>query len=132
MGPFFTSRREFLRGSLSFVSAAATVPLFLRTTAHALADQKSASSKPGTADPILVVIQLAGGNDGLNTVVPVGADPYYQLRPRLAQQKKDVLRLNDEFGLHPAATGLKELFDSGRMGIVHGVGYPNPNRSHFV
>lgn len=129
---FFTTRREFLSGSLSILSAAATAPLFLRTTAQALAGQSAGSRPARDSETILVVVQLAGGNDGLNTIVPIGADPYYQLRPRLALAKGDVLRLTDACGLHPAATALKELYDAGRMAVIHGVGYPNPNRSHFV
>src|SRR5204863_10082342 len=89
------------------------------------------SGKKSKDERILVVVQLAGGNDGLNTVVPYEMDAYYKARPRIAIPKKNVLKLADNVGLHPSATGLKELFDEGRMGIVQGVGYPNPNRSHF-
>ncbi|MEP0847239.1 MAG: DUF1501 domain-containing protein [Phycisphaerae bacterium] len=130
--PLFTSRRSFLSGSLTFLSAAATMPVFLGRTASALAQQQPTSRRGNDGRRILVVVQLAGGNDGLNTVVPYEMDEYYKLRPRLAVPKKDVLRLKDGVGLHPAATGLKQLFDSGRMAIVQGVGYPNPNRSHFT
>jgi uncharacterized protein (DUF1501 family) len=130
---FYTSRREFLSGSLGMLSAAATAPLFLNAAVSALAQNSPApTSRRNDSDPILVVIQLAGGNDGLNTVIPYEADPYYQLRPRLAIPKDRVLRLKNGFGLHPNCTALKDLFDAGRMAIVHGVGYPNPNRSHFV
>lgn len=130
--PFFSTRRDFLSGSLTLLSAASTLPLFLGRTAAALAGQDE--GKPERKKPherILVVVQLAGGNDGLNTVIPYNNDFYRKYRPRLAVDKKDVLRLNDEVGLHPAAEGLKALFDEGRMAIVQGVGYPNPNRSHF-
>lgn len=126
-----TTRREFVTGGLRLLSASATLPLFLGHTASALAATKAQRAKDD-AQRILVVVQLAGGNDGLNTVVPHGHREYYRARPRLAIPERDVLRIDDEIGLHPAATGLKELHDQGRMSIVQGVGYPNPNRSHFV
>lgn len=128
--PLFTSRREFLSGGLTFLSAASTIPVFLGHTARALAGPDPTPAK-GKDQRILVVVQLAGGNDGLNTIVPVEMDDYYRARPRLAIPKKDALKLANGLGLHPAATGLKELFDEGRMAVVQGVGYPNPNRSHF-
>jgi uncharacterized protein (DUF1501 family) len=86
-------------------------------------------AKPG--DPILVVIQLAGGNDGLNTVVPINNDHYYSNRPKIAIKANDALRINEATGLHPGLAGLKALYDEGQLAIVEGVGYPNPNRSHF-
>ena len=128
--PLFTSRREFLTGGLTFLSAASTLPIFLGQTARVLAGPEP-TGKKSKDERILVVVQLAGGNDGLNTVVPYEMDAYYKMRPRIAIPKKDVLKLTDGIGLHPQATGLKELFDEGRMAIVQGVGYPNPNRSHF-
>ena len=82
-------------------------------------------------DPILVVVQLSGGNDGLNSVVPFGNDDYYRARSRLAIKPKTCLRIDDETGLHPSLRGLKSLYDDGLATIVQGVGYPNPNRSHF-
>lgn len=81
--------------------------------------------------PILVVIQLAGGNDGLNTVVPIDNNHYYKARPRLAIKASDTLKINDATGLHSGLAGLKALYDEGRLALVEGVGYPNPNRSHF-
>ena len=81
--------------------------------------------------PILVIVQLAGGNDGLNTVVPFEDDRYYRLRPSLAVPKDKVLRLDDHLGLNPACAGLHRLAQEGRLAIVQNVGYPNPNRSHF-
>ena len=92
------------------------------------------AAKTAAADPdgrILVLVQLAGGNDGLNTVIPFGNDTYHRLRPSLSFGKGEVLQLNDELGSHPEMNGFKELFDEGVLGIVQGVGYPNPNRSHF-
>lgn len=84
-----------------------------------------------TQAPILVVIQLAGGNDGLNTVVPIRNDDYYKARPKLAIKPADALKLDDDTGLHPDLSGWKALYDEGQLAIVEGVGYPNPNRSHF-
>lgn len=127
----FTSRREFLAGSFTVLSAAGTLPLFLGHTARALAGDEPARKKGGS-DRILVVVQLAGGNDGLNTIVPYEMDAYYKARPQIAIPKKDVLKLENGFGLSPSAQGLKELFDEGHMAVVQGVGYPNPNRSHFT
>ena len=80
---------------------------------------------------ILVVLQLAGGNDGLNTVVPYASDAYYKARPTIFIPPKDILKVNDVAGLHPRLTGLCDLYGQGNLGIVQGVGYPNPNRSHF-
>lgn len=80
---------------------------------------------------VLVIIQLSGGNDGLNTVIPYRNDIYYKLRPSLGIQREKALSLTDETGLHPALTGMKALYDEGGMGILQNVGYPNPDRSHF-
>ncbi len=128
----FTTRREFMTGGLRFLSAAATMPVFLGRGAIALAGPQDAAKRKDDSNPILVVVQLSGGNDGLNTVIPFENDIYYRLRPRLAIERKSVLSLGRGMGLHPSADGLKSLFDAGRLAIVQGVGYPNPNRSHFV
>src|SRR6202140_5120148 len=80
---------------------------------------------------VLVVLQLSGGNDGLNTVIPVRNDIYYRERPGLAIAKEKTLALNGEAGLHPSLTNLKSLFDDGNLSILNNVGYPNPDRSHF-
>lgn len=129
---FFTTRRDFMRGGLTLLSAAGTLPVFLGRTALALADDEPVARKKDDSQRILVVVQLAGGNDGLNMVVPCEMDGYYRARRQLGIAKKDCLALKDGFGLHPSATGLKEMFDAGQLAIVHGVGYPNPNRSHFT
>jgi len=131
--PTIHTRRGFLSRGLALVSGAATVPLFLDRTALAMSgDDAPAAARPGRDQPILVVIQLAGGNDGLNTLVPIRNDRYYSARPRIAVKKSDALKLSDDIGLNPAADGLKRLFDDGHLSIIQGVGYPNPNRSHFV
>ena len=82
-------------------------------------------------DPILVVIQLTGGNDYLNTVVPYGDSLYYDYRPNVGIPQDQVLPINDRFGFNPALTPIKEMYDQGKVAIINGVGYPNPNRSHF-
>lgn len=129
------TRREFLRSGLVMASAAATLPAFLN--ASALAMQQAAgglSSVPGVPDDhILVVIQLSGGNDGLNTVVPYFAPEYYRARPGINVPEAQVLKLSraDGVGLHPNLAALREMYDQGTATIVQGVGYPNPNRSHF-
>ncbi len=129
------TRREFLTKGLTIVAAGATAPMFLTRTALALNnpwDQALTASAPGRPDwPTLVVVQMGGGNDGLNTVVPYVHDEYYRARPRLAVPREKLLRLTGEVGLHPGLKPLKEIYDDGRLSIVQGVGYPNPNRSHF-
>jgi len=132
----FHTRRAFLNRGLALVSGSATVPYFLSRTAYAVEGLSPAGvdarQKAKPDGRILVVLQLAGGNDGLNTVVPFRNDRYYAARPRLGVKQKDVLRLNDEIGLHPEAAAFKSLYDEGLLSVVQGVGYPNPNRSHFV
>ena len=128
------TRREFLRTSLLGGSLAWTVPSFVSGTLDALFAGEAGAAVTGLTgkdDPILVILQLAGGNDGLNTLVPHSNDHYYRARPRLALPAKNVLRINDDFGFHPALTGLKGLLDDGQLSVWQGVGYPNPNRSHF-
>jgi uncharacterized protein (DUF1501 family) len=79
----------------------------------------------------LVVVQLSGGNDGINTLVPYSDQAYYQLRPKLAIDKGQVLQLSADVGLHPNMTALQGIFKDNHLAIVQGVGYPNPNRSHY-
>jgi uncharacterized protein (DUF1501 family) len=123
----FKTRREFLKGGLVGGALAWTIPSFINQTLVSLHAEGAADK----AKPILVVLQMAGGNDGLNTVVPITNDNYYRARPTLSLKAPATLRLNGEFGLHPAMTGFKEMYDAGMLSVVHGVGYPNPNRSHF-
>lgn len=124
------TRREFLQAT-SLLAVGAAMPGFLaRSVAAATASPHMPI--PGFKDDrILVVVQLGGGNDGLNTVVPYADDAYYSSRPGIALQKKELLRLNDHIGLHPNLAPLKNMADAGKLTIVEGVGYPNPNRSHF-
>ena len=82
-------------------------------------------------DPILVVIQLTGGNDYLNTLIPYGDPLYYDNRVNVGIPQEEVLPINDYVGLHPAASAIKSLYDDGKVAIINGVGYPTPNRSHF-
>jgi uncharacterized protein (DUF1501 family) len=128
------TRRDFLRTSVLGGALGYTVPLFLEKTFLCLDTMAAASpgqittGKDGT---ILVVLQLAGGNDGINTLVPYGDDAYYKARPKIALPKADILRISDYAGLHPKLTGMHDLYSQGHLGMIQGVGYPNPNRSHF-
>ena len=121
-----TMRRDFLKTS-SLMAWGLSVPTFLGRTALAAGDV----GKPGTKDTILVVVQLTGGNDGLNTVIPFADPEYAKLRPTLKIPKDQVKKLNDSIGLHPALEGMAKLYEDGAMAVVQGVGYPNPSQSHF-
>ncbi|MGH7151017.1 MAG: DUF1501 domain-containing protein, partial [Planctomycetota bacterium] len=120
-------RREFLRGAFAAVGVGAAVPSVF---ARALRSQESRPAE-SSAGRILVVVQLTGGNDGLNTLVPYADDLYHKARPTLRIDPKEVLRLDDRVGFHPALAPLKGRFDKGEVAVVQGVGYPNPDRSHF-
>jgi uncharacterized protein (DUF1501 family) len=132
------TRRQFLNRGLTLASASVSVPWFLSRSALALPHAGAGlTSIPGVPeDRVLVVIQLSGGNDGLNTVVPYSMDAYYRARPGIAIAKDAALKLaggrgQAPVGLHPQMQGIKALFDDGLASIIQGVGYPNPNRSHF-
>ncbi len=128
------TRRRFLRTSILGGALSWTVPAFLERTfftLDALAANSPIQTATGKDSPILVILQLAGGNDGLNTLVPFEDDAYFRARPALAIPKSQVLPLSGGFGLHPELKGLKSLHDNGHLAVLHGVGYPNPNRSHF-
>jgi len=123
---YLQTRREFLATGIkgaALVAASGFVPNFLTRSAHAIGADKDAS--------VLVVVQLGGGNDGLNTVVPILDDLYYKARPTIGLKPKATLKVSDSLGLHASLAPLKTEFDAGRMSIVENVGYPNPNRSHF-
>ncbi|MBI3721909.1 MAG: DUF1501 domain-containing protein, partial [Fimbriimonas ginsengisoli] len=79
----------------------------------------------------LVVCQLSGGNDGLNTVVPYALKSYYDLRPTLALPEDKILKINDQLGFHPAMKGIADLYQKGQVAVIQNAGYPHPNRSHF-
>lgn len=115
-------RKDFLQiGSLA--TASMMLPKFLK------AFETNAIVPSG--NKVVVVLQLSGGNDGLNTVIPVRNDIYYQLRPTLAIKKGQTAELTDEVSLHPSLTAFKSLYDEGNLAILNNVGYPNPDRSHF-
>jgi uncharacterized protein (DUF1501 family) len=124
--PFPQTRREFMAlgvRSVGLVAASGYLPAFIARTAAALPADKDKR--------ILVVIQLGGGNDGLNTVVPYADDLYYQARPSLGIRSGNLVRVDDHLGFNRAMTPLKALYDDANMAVVQGVGYPNPDRSHF-
>jgi uncharacterized protein (DUF1501 family) len=121
-----TNRREFLKLS-SLVGLGATVPTFLARTAFAAPD----AAKPGAKDTILVVVQLTGGNDGLNTVIPFKDELYAKYRPTIKIPTDQLKKINDSLGLHPALDGLAGLLQDKSLCVVQGVGYPNPSQSHF-
>jgi len=127
------TRREFLRRSVLGGAVSWTVPAFLARTFDALHAEGADGFQPvtGKDSTILVILQMAGGNDGLNTVVPYANDFYRRARPQLGLSATSVLKLSDQIGLHPSLAGFKELYDAGHLSLVQGVGYPNPNRSHF-
>src|SRR3984893_16420798 len=132
--PTLQTRRKFLRTSMLGAAATWTLPIFLEKTFFALdalaadAPTQAITGKDGT---ILVVLQMAGGNDGLNMVVPYADDAYHVARPRLRLSADQVLKIDNHIGLNSKLTGLKSLYDEGHLAVVQGVGYPNPNRSHF-
>lgn len=115
------SRREFLKRS-SLIAASPIIPGFIERTARA--------AEPGK-DTILVVLEMTGGNDGLNTVIPHRDDNYHRLRPTLGFQGSQLVRVNDDLGLHPALQQTGQLLQQSKLAIIQGVGYPNPDRSHF-
>ena len=126
------TRRDFLRSSLPLAAAFGTVPHFLSQTVLAAPNTDTLSSIPGMPDDrILIVLQLSGGNDGLNTLVPYEDARYFNLRPELSLRPRDLIRINDQIGLHPALQEAQRLFDDGDLAWIQKVGYPNPNRSHF-
>lgn len=117
-------RRDFLKYSALASLAISGMPGFLARAAT----QASAAGGART----LVVIQLTGGNDGLNTLIPYSNGAYYAARPSIAIPKKDVLTLTPDLGMHPALRPLTKLWDAGQLAWMENVGYPNPNRSHFA
>ncbi len=128
------TRRVFLQRGLALLAVAPTIPTFLDQTVMALSspfDISQTQLPSGKDGKILVVVQLGGGNDGLSMVTPYGDDAYYQARTRISHPANQILKIDGYLGLHPSLAPIKDLFDNGEMAIVQGVGYPNPNRSHF-
>jgi len=115
-------RREFIKQS-SLASGMLFVPQFLKVIEN--------SSSPILNNKKLIVIQLKGGNDGLNTIIPYRNDIYYKKRKSLALHKSNILKLNDEIGIHQSLKPLKKLYNRGCLSIINNVGYPNPSLSHF-
>ena len=115
-------RRNFIQ-----IGSLATGTLFVPQFLKAFEKPKMVPS----GNKVTVVIQLSGGNDGLNTVIPYRNDTYYRQRPRLGIKKEQALAISDEAGLHPSLTHFRSLHDAGQLAVLNNVGYPNPDRSHF-
>jgi uncharacterized protein (DUF1501 family) len=118
-----TTRRDFLKQS-SLIALAPSLPAFLARSARA--------AEPGRDERVLVVVQLDGGNDGVNTIVPFGDDGYAKHRRALRIAPERLIKINDQVAFNSALRGAADLFEKQQLGIVQGVGYPNPNRSHEV
>ncbi|MFQ5472479.1 MAG: DUF1501 domain-containing protein [Dehalococcoidia bacterium] len=123
------SRRTFLKGGMggvALISLGSVMPaVFVRAMFSPTSSAYAAQGR------VVVILQQAGGNDGLNTLVPYANPAYFDARGDLAVDPEEVLTLDERVGLHPAMTGMKTLWDEGRLAVVEGVGYPNPDRSHF-
>jgi uncharacterized protein (DUF1501 family) len=137
-----TTRRDLVKNGIAIAALGLVAPSFLVKSAYALTGGRgdrtgsdallgNPASNNALKKNILVVVQLSGGNDGLGTVIPYTDRAYFDSRPTLAPKPDEILRLTDSIGLHPNMKGFKGLYDNGHMAILQGVGYPNPNRSHF-
>lgn len=124
------SRRKFL-GYSALASTSLLVPSFLKGLQANEIINNPKLQKLISGRKKLIIVQLSGGNDGLNTVIPFRNDIYYSMRPKLSVNDNKILKLNDEIGLNPEMGKLKEIFDKGNLSIINSVGYPNPDRSHF-
>ncbi|MFN0207770.1 MAG: DUF1501 domain-containing protein [Planctomycetota bacterium] len=120
------SRRELLTASAGALAAE-----LLYNTASGPAQWLARAASRAAGDRVIVILQLTGGNDGLNTCIPIEDDRYYRARPSLAIGKGASVKLTKELGLHPSMSGLRDLWDRGEMAIINNVGYPQPDRSHF-
>jgi uncharacterized protein (DUF1501 family) len=120
-------RGKFLVGAVSGITVVANAS---HVFARALADAPL-PGLPGADDRVLVLVNLQGGNDGINCIVPHGNPQYYQLRPTLGIARGDVLAINDQLGFNPQMKALKAMYDKGTVAVVQGVGYPDPDHSHF-
>lgn len=124
------NRRDFVRGGVALVSIGTTAQSLLKGTIAFAAQHPGEVAETGNGK-ILVLVQLAGGNDGLNTVVPIGDSTYHSVRQAIGFADEQLLPLDGGLGLAPQLTGMKGLWDAGRLAVVRGVGYPNQNYSHF-
>lgn len=116
-------RRDFLKTGLGLMIGSQLV--------HLLAQQAEAAPRTPGSSKILILVQLAGGNDGLNTVIPYTDPAYLKLRPAIGFKPDNMIKLNDKVALNPNMGPFETLFKAGKLAIIQGVGYPNPNRSHF-
>ena len=123
-------RRDVLRKGMGAVGIAGLAGSSLAPSMFGRVAEAAASAAAN--GKILVILELSGGNDGLNTVVPYGDDAYYRHRPEIGLPKTDLRILDDHFGLNPGMAGFESLFKDGKMAIVHGCGYDNPSFSHFT
>ena len=121
------NRRDFLRNASIATAGTMFIPSFLQ----AYSNELTFLSDPNSPYKRLVVIQLSGGNDGLNTIVPYKNNLYYEYRPSIALPENKIIRLTDELGINNLMPEMADLYNSGNLAIINNVGYPNPNRSHF-
>lgn len=124
-----SSRRDLLRAGMYGVCASAGAALPLPVFGQAAAQL---SAKSGSSGKILVILELSGGNDGLNTFVPYGDDSYYKLRPNLGLPKKELRPIDTHFGFNGGMVAFERLYKEGKLAVVHGCGYENPSFSHFT
>jgi uncharacterized protein (DUF1501 family) len=125
----FLTRREILKGG-SLIAVGLVAPPWLSTIAHADVVRAAKGAK-AAGDTVLVVCQLSGGNDGLNTIVPYANKLYYTYRPTVGIPEDKLLKIDEQMGFHPGLKGLAELYQQGKVAVIQNVGYPKPNRSHF-
>lgn len=131
MKPIPLSRRSFLAGGVQLSVIGSLAPSILDSRLLDACLMGATLQDEAKADRILVVVQLSGGNDGLNTVIPFSQDAYYRTRPTLGQKVGAIHRLDEHVALHPALGGLAELYQEDSLSIIHGVGHPGSDRSHF-
>jgi uncharacterized protein (DUF1501 family) len=120
-------RRDFIKYS-ALASTSVFIPQFLGKLSATERNIPVAASESGRK---LIIVQLSGGNDGLNTVIPFRNDLYYKLRPQISVAKEKVIKLDDETGFNPVMGKFREIYETGNMCIINSAGYPNPDRSHF-
>ena len=123
------NRRDFIKilGQTAF-----SIPLMNAPLSLASNNNLSQSRTIEREKPILVVVELSGGNDGLNTIVPFADDNYYRLRPKIGIPERELLELDDTFGFNPGLRGMQSLWREGELAIIHGCGYAQPSFSHFT